>query len=57
MKKKKWMMYGWLGKNMTPFQTEGYIGGICRIRGKCSDWFSVRLDWPPRKVRVTIEEV
>ena len=47
--KKKWVMYGWIGKNM-------FHPNLDDIYAK--RWaYEYTDEWPPRRVRVTVEEV
>jgi len=58
-KKKRWSRIGWLGKNMEPIRRLDWDGeietDIYYRRGQKDYWGDCQ--WPPRKVKVTVEEV
>lgn len=61
-KKRKWSRVGWIGKSVTdgfarlPHWPKGdYDVSVAFVRGKKDDWCDG--EWPPRKVRVTVEEI
>lgn len=68
MSKRKWSRVGWMGRSVkgNPI-TEVFDGfynqlSICEnafissgSRGRTTEWD--KEDWPPRKVRVTVEEI
>ncbi|HUW48810.1 MAG TPA: hypothetical protein VMW36_08735 [Patescibacteria group bacterium] len=57
MKKRK-TYTGWIAKRAMeklPPKWHGFSLPVYRLRGKCADWNPA--DWPPVKVRVTVEVV
>ena len=55
MIKRKWSKVGWMGKNVEcPFDDDGIMYVHIGAKGEQRSWFG---QWPPRKVRVTVEDI
>lgn len=56
-KKRKWEMDVWIGKSWeSPFEVEDEMVTVgASKKGYDGEWYE--RDWPPRKVRVTVEEI
>lgn len=61
-KKRKWVKTGWMPKELNPFENRKYWNGfeywkvgVTKRKGQGQDWHD--LEYPPRKVRITVEEL